>query len=136
VIGGSITSPLELLVKRVREFTMKGDSPQKIQLPAQAPAEVEQLVEDFDQMSVRLNESYTQLRAALLDRERLNAELHALLADLDVRGQLTGIDPVHQSLYLWSKTMLPNYILTVLGDRMEMANSIEGRVPFLDHHVV
>jgi len=24
----------------------------------------------------------------------------------------------------------------VLGDRMEMAHSIEGRVPFLDHHVV
>ena len=32
--------------------------------------------------------------------------------------------------------MLPNYVLTVLGDRMEMAHSIEGRVPFLDHHVV
>jgi asparagine synthase (glutamine-hydrolysing) len=24
----------------------------------------------------------------------------------------------------------------VLGDRMEMAHSVEGRVPFLDHHVV
>ena len=32
--------------------------------------------------------------------------------------------------------MLPNYVLTMLGDRMEMAHSIEGRVPFLDHHVV
>ena len=53
-----------------------------------------------------------------------------------MRGQLDGRDPVHQSLYLWSKTMLPNYILTMLGDRMEMAHSIEGRVPFLDHHVV
>jgi asparagine synthase (glutamine-hydrolysing) len=63
-------------------------------------------------------------------------QFHALLGDLDVRGQLTGRDPVHQSLYLWSKTLLPNYILTVLGDRMEMAHSIEGRVPFLDHHVV
>jgi two-component system, sensor histidine kinase len=94
VIGGSITAPLELLVKRVREFTMKSDSPQKIQLPAQAPAEVEQLVEDFDQMSVRLNESYTQLRAALSDRERLNAELHALLADLDrkVRERTSQLD--------------------------------------------
>lgn len=28
------------------------------------------------------------------------------------------------------------YILTMLGDRMEMAHSIEGRVPFLDHKVV
>ena len=59
-----------------------------------------------------------------------------LLNELDVRGQLTGRDPVHQSLYLWSKTLLPNYILTTLGDRMEMGHSVEGRVPFLDHHVV
>ena len=43
---------------------------------------------------------------------------------------------MHQSLYLWAKTVLPSYILTMLGDRMEMAHSIEGRVPFLDHHVV
>jgi asparagine synthase (glutamine-hydrolysing) len=61
---------------------------------------------------------------------------HALLSDLDIRGQLEDRDPVHVSLYLWSKTMLPNYILAMLGDRMEMGHSIEGRVPFLDHHVV
>src|SRR5207344_917228 len=58
-----------------------------------------------------------------------------ILDDLDVRGQLTGREPLHQSLYLWSKTVLCGYILTVLGDRMEMGHSIEGRVPFLDHHV-
>jgi asparagine synthase (glutamine-hydrolysing) len=61
---------------------------------------------------------------------------HALLSDLDIRGQLEDRDPVNISLYLWSKTLLPNYILAMLGDRMEMAHSIEGRVPFLDHHVV
>jgi asparagine synthase (glutamine-hydrolysing) len=61
---------------------------------------------------------------------------HALFSGLDIRGQLIGRAAVHQSLYLWSKTMLPGYILTMLGDRMEMAHSIEGRVPFLDHHVV
>jgi asparagine synthase (glutamine-hydrolysing) len=61
---------------------------------------------------------------------------HALLSGLDAHGQLIGRSAVHQSLYLWSKTMLPGYILTMLGDRMEMAHSIEGRVPFLDHHVV
>lgn len=64
------------------------------------------------------------------------ASYHALLNGIDIRGQLEGRDAVHQSLYLWSKTMLPNYILTMLGDRMEMAHSIEGRVPFLDHRVV
>jgi asparagine synthase (glutamine-hydrolysing) len=56
--------------------------------------------------------------------------------DIDVPGQLTGRHPLHQSLYLWAKTRLPNYLLTLLGDRMEMAHSIEGRVPFLDHHLV
>jgi asparagine synthase (glutamine-hydrolysing) len=59
-----------------------------------------------------------------------------LLDALDVGGQLTGRAPVHQSLYLWAKTVLPNYILSILGDRMEMAHSVEGRLPFLDHHVV
>ena len=60
----------------------------------------------------------------------------AMLDSIDVPRQLTGRAPVHQSLYLWGKTLLPSYILTVLGDRMEMAHSVEGRVPFLDHHVV
>jgi asparagine synthase (glutamine-hydrolysing) len=60
----------------------------------------------------------------------------SFLNGLDVVGQLAGREPVNQSLYLWSKAPLPTYILAVLGDRMEMAHSVEGRVPFLDHHVV
>ncbi len=59
-----------------------------------------------------------------------------LLGCLDVERQLAGRDAVNQSLYIWGKTMLPNYILSNLGDRMEMAHSVEGRLPFLDHHVV
>jgi len=61
---------------------------------------------------------------------------YCFLDDVDVQGQLAGRDALHQSLYLWSKTALSSYILTMLGDRMEMAHSIEGRVPFLDHKVV
>jgi asparagine synthase (glutamine-hydrolysing) len=59
-----------------------------------------------------------------------------LLNCLDVERQLAGRDPVNQSLYVWGKTMLPNYILSNLGDRMEMAHSVEGRLPFLDHRLV
>ncbi len=58
------------------------------------------------------------------------------LAGLDIPGQLAGRAPLNQSLYSWSKVVLPNYVLTYLGDRMEMSHSIEGRLPFLDHHVV
>jgi asparagine synthase (glutamine-hydrolysing) len=59
-----------------------------------------------------------------------------LMNTLDVERQMTGRDVVNQSLYVWAKTMLPNYILSNLGDRMEMAHSVEGRLPFLDHHLV
>jgi len=61
---------------------------------------------------------------------------YGILDEVDVRRQLTGRDALNQSLYLWSKTAMASYILTMLGDRMEMAHSIEGRVPFLDHKVV
>lgn len=59
-----------------------------------------------------------------------------LMNCLDVERQLKGRAVLNQSLYVWGKTMLPNYVLTNLGDRMEMAHSVEGRLPFLDHHVV
>lgn len=73
-----------------------------------------------------------EFAAAVADRDPYRGFLNGL----DVRGQLAGRPPVHQALYLWAKSHLPNYVLTVLGDRMEMAHSIEGRVAFLDHHVV
>jgi len=41
-------------------------------------------------------------------------------------------DLVQSQLYLINN-LLENYILTNLGDRTEMAHSIEGRPPFLDH---
>jgi len=49
--------------------------------------------------------------------------------------QLQGRHPVNNALYLWTKLTLSNYILKTLGDGMEMAHSIEGRLPFLDHHL-
>jgi asparagine synthase (glutamine-hydrolysing) len=45
-------------------------------------------------------------------------------------------DPVHSSMYLWAKSALLNNLLVFLGDRCEMAHSVEGRLPFLDHELV
>jgi asparagine synthase (glutamine-hydrolysing) len=41
--------------------------------------------------------------------------------------------PLHAAEYVWSKGHLPNIFLTCLGDRTEMAHSIEARTPLLDH---
>ncbi len=72
----------------------------------------------------------------LLNRLGTRNPAHYYLNTLDIAGQVADRERLDQSLYLWSKVTLPQYLLTVLGDRMEMAHSVEGRVPFLDHKLV
>lgn len=43
--------------------------------------------------------------------------------------------PLHTALYVENRTFLPNCLCNMLGDRSEMAHSIEARTPFLDHHL-
>lgn len=74
-------------------------------------------------------------RADLSQRVREYKPLIAALDRLPLAQRITGRDRLNQMLYINAKTVLPNFILTYLADRMEMAHSIEGRVPFLDHHV-
>jgi asparagine synthase (glutamine-hydrolysing) len=45
-------------------------------------------------------------------------------------------DPLSRGQWLEMVTLLPGYILASQGDRMLMANSVEGRFPFLDRDVV
>lgn len=49
---------------------------------------------------------------------------------------LSGKDYFSRAQYVESKLLLGNYLLSSQGDRMGMANSVEGRYPFLDHRVV
>jgi len=44
--------------------------------------------------------------------------------------------PLSQAQYLESTILLPTYLLSSQGDRMAMANAVEGRFPYLDHRVV
>jgi asparagine synthase (glutamine-hydrolysing) len=73
-----------------------------------------------------------ELRAEFAGRDPFGT----MLERIDVAGQMRGRAAVHQAMYLWSKTVFPSNLLNYLGDRSEMAHSIEGRTPFLDHHLV
>lgn len=58
----------------------------------------------------------------------------ALAHTLDA-SQLEGRHALDRAQYVWSKTMLEGQILTWGGDRVDMANSMEARPAFLDHHL-
>lgn len=82
---------------------------------------------------------FTQLTELMTDQAAILAKVMApyrMLYNMADHRRLAGVEPVHRSMYLWAKTFLPAFVLTTLGDRMEMAHSIEGRVPLLDHHVI
>lgn len=82
---------------------------------------------------------FAQLSGMMTDEASTLSKVMApyrMLYNLIDHRRLDAIEPVHRSMYLWAKTFLPSFVLTTLGDRMEMAHSIEGRVPLLDHHVV
>lgn len=48
----------------------------------------------------------------------------------------SGWSGLAQSQYLEAKIFMSGYLLSAQGDRMAMANSVEGRYPFLDYRVI
>ena len=73
---------------------------------------------------------HPDLRAATEDYQPGKAIADALDGDM-----LEGRHPLDKTQYVWIKTMLEGQILTWGGDRVDMANSMEARPPFLDHHL-
>ena len=49
---------------------------------------------------------------------------------------MRGWDTLSKAQYLEAALFLPGYLLSTQGDRMLMANAVEGRFPFLDHKVI
>ena len=71
-----------------------------------------------------------ELRAALKGYDAV-AELRDSLP-----AEFARWHPLSQAQYLECAHLLPGYILSSQGDRMAMANAVEGRFPFLDHRLV
>ncbi|MGD8568843.1 MAG: asparagine synthase (glutamine-hydrolyzing) [Gammaproteobacteria bacterium] len=57
------------------------------------------------------------------------------IADTLDADMLSERHPLDKAQYVWIKTMLEGQILTWGGDRVDMANSMEARPAFLDHHL-
>jgi asparagine synthase (glutamine-hydrolysing) len=57
------------------------------------------------------------------------------IADALDEDMLSERHPLDKAQYVWIKTMLEGQILTWGGDRVDMANSMEARPAFLDHHL-
>jgi len=82
-------------------------------------------------------------RGAAALKRLLSKETLARTADADSAGALLRSLPgafgewtsLAQDQYLEIHTLLSGYLLSSQGDRMLMANSVEGRFPFLDRHV-
>ena len=89
----------------------------------------------IESASKQVNPLVNLMRDDVVDTLDLLAPYSTMLSEIDLPGRIIGRDAVNISLYMWQKSALINAILSVLSDRMEMAHSIEGRVPFLDHHV-
>ena len=87
-----------------------------------------------------------------LPRWEMTSSIRQFLSP-DIRHETDGCDPVaeliadlpdgfanwdsfNQAEFLEAAYLLPGYLLSSQGDRMAMANSVEARYPFLDHHVV
>jgi asparagine synthase (glutamine-hydrolysing) len=75
------------------------------------------------------------LKSMLTADARAEADAESALVEaLGSTGK--GWDPLSQAQWLEMTTLLPGYILSSQGDRMLMANSVEGRFPFLDPRLV
>jgi asparagine synthase (glutamine-hydrolysing) len=59
----------------------------------------------------------------------------AAIAETLDADALKNRHPLDRAQYVWIKTMLEGQILTWGGDRVDMANAMEARPPFLDHHL-
>jgi len=60
--------------------------------------------------------------------------IHNLLNKLP--ENFANLNPLSQAQWLETTIFMSGYLLSSQGDRMAMANSVEGRYPFLDHRVI
>ncbi len=78
--------------------------------------------------------AWTFLHPDLQDHMAQHTPQAQLLSHLPARFKAWR--PMARDQYVEAHTLMSGYLLSSQGDRVAMAASIEGRFPFLDHHVI
>lgn len=88
----------------------------------------------FEKKLKELNIHNHWIKAKLSQGYKISEVINSTLEPsfLNQIEQRKDLPTVLESSFLWSKYALNTYILSSLGDKLEMASTIEGRVPFLD----
>ncbi len=91
----------------------------------------------FYPAGMMLFHNFRSLRALTYSQEMLDRAGRASDAELvDLpREHILRWDQMNRSLYVSSRIFLQGHLLSTHGDRVLMANSVEGRYPFLDRSV-
>ncbi|MED5620654.1 asparagine synthase (glutamine-hydrolyzing) [Ideonella sp. BN130291] len=74
------------------------------------------------------------MRPELAERVAAADPYQALAATLP--AGISRWSPMARDQYVEAHTLMSGYLLGAQGDRVAMAHSVEGRVPFLDHRVI
>ena len=69
-------------------------------------------------------------------REAINNYNPVEQIEKQLESKLKGYDYLTKAQFIELNLFMSGYLLSSQGDRMGMANSIEGRYPFLDHRVI
>lgn len=99
--------------------------------------------EDLERADDALFSHYPRMRNSAQCKQFFSAALRektagSAIAQLQhwMPEQAVGWAPLHRAQYLESRLLMDGYLLSSQGDRMLMANSVEGRFPFLDPRLI
>lgn len=90
---------------------------------------------DFFSHEIRWSQ-YNQINSffKILEKYSLKKIINKIKKELP--DEFFSLTSIRKAQILEFETLLPNYLLSIQGDKMSMANSVETRVPFLDENFV
>lgn len=135
LLGGS-TGGIAKWVKMLARF-LKPKNPTEVQIAATSPwlARLSKGLAFPPHLTDYVADKFALLHSIIASEFALQFQkrdpYREFFRQFDYRKTLYGREPAKQILYLWMKSLFVNYVLA--AERLDMANAVEVRLPFLDH---